>query len=274
MVFQNYALFPRMTVGQNVAFGLRKKKLGQRELEAKVGGALDSVHLADRARSPVADLSGGEQQRVAVARAIVVEPGVLLFDEPLSNLDAALRASTRNEIKALQERTGITTLYVTHDQSEAMSLSTRIGVMSGGKMLQVGSPADAYLKPQTPFVAQFLGSATLLDCEIARSGRELRIGDVVVPLSGGETGGLTGAVIVAVKPEHVLVSREESGRTSAAIIRSVEYQGFLVSLGLSIGDTMVRAVVLASSLQGLPAEGDRVGVKIDWSMCTFFDKDR
>jgi iron(III) transport system ATP-binding protein len=166
-VFQNYALFPHLTVFENVAYGLRVKKVAAAQIAARVRDVLQLVGLAGYERQLPNQLSGGEQQRVALARVIVVEPAVLLFDEPLSNLDARLRVQMRSEIQRLQRSLAITTLYVTHDQEEAMAISDRIAVMSRGELLQVGPPHELYYAPRTLFVAQFIGRANLLPATVA-----------------------------------------------------------------------------------------------------------
>ncbi len=162
MVFQNYALWPHMTVRQNVAFGLEERKLPKDEIDAKVKAALALVSLSEYAARRPSQLSGGQQQRVALARTIAVEPQVLLLDEPLSNLDAKLRVQMRNELRALQRKLGITTIFVTHDQEEAMTTADRIAVMDQGVIQQVGTPVDLYDNPANRFVAHFVGSINLL----------------------------------------------------------------------------------------------------------------
>ncbi len=167
MVFQNYAIFPHLTVWENVAYGLKARKVGKAETERRVQEALELVqidHLKDRKPN---ELSGGQQQRVALARAFVIEPSVLLMDEPLSNLDAKLRVQMRSVIKKLQRRLGITTIYVTHDQEEALAISDRIAVMMDGNIMQIGTPNEIYAKPQNPFVAGFIGVSNFLDCQVA-----------------------------------------------------------------------------------------------------------
>ena len=169
MVFQNYAIFPHLTVKENVAYGLKARKVAKKEMDERVAEALKLVqieHLADRKPN---ELSGGQQQRVALARAFVIEPSVLLMDEPLSNLDAKLRVQMRTVIKKLQRRLGITTIYVTHDQEEALAISDRIAVMKDGNIMQIGTPNEIYAKPQNPFVAGFIGVSNFLDCDVAGS---------------------------------------------------------------------------------------------------------
>src|SRR5262245_10507702 len=166
LVFQNYALFPHLTIFENVAFGLRLRRTAEAELRKRVGEALDLVGLPDLAGRYPRQLSGGQQQRIAIARSVVLEPRILLFDEPLSNLDFKLRLAMRNELRELQRRLCKTTVYVTHDQSEALALSDRIVVMSNGRIEQIGSPRDIYERPANPFVADFIGNSNLLDAVV------------------------------------------------------------------------------------------------------------
>ena len=163
MVFQNYALFPTMTVGENVAYGLEVKKWKRDRIAERVAEALGRVDLDGLEKKPVSQLSGGQQQRVALARALAVEPDVLLFDEPLSNLDLKLREETRRELKALQQELGTTSLYVTHDQQEALALSDLIAVMRAGEIVEVGPPETLYITPETAFVARFLGGSNVIE---------------------------------------------------------------------------------------------------------------
>src|ERR1700760_2853471 len=167
MVFQSYAIWPHMTVFDNVAYGLRVRKRPQAEVRANVERVLGLVQMQAFADRPASKLSGGQQQRVAVARAIAFSPSVLLFDEPLSNLDAKLRAEMRVELRELQKELGITALYVTHDQEEALAISDRVIVMNGGRIEQLGSPEDIYNRPRSRFVADFVGSANLITGRVA-----------------------------------------------------------------------------------------------------------
>jgi len=162
MVFQNYAIFPNLTVEDNVAYGLRARKVKPAELRARVDKALERVRLVDYGSRWPHQLSGGQLQRVAIARVLAIEPTVLLFDEPLSNLDAQLRVQMRVEIRQLQQSLGLTTIYVTHDQEEALAISDRIAILRSGKIEQIGSPEDIYRRPQTAFVAEFLGGTNML----------------------------------------------------------------------------------------------------------------
>ena len=166
MVFQNYAIFPHLNVADNVAYGLKARKVPKEQITPRVDEALRMVQIDQfKARQPN-ELSGGQQQRVALARAFVIEPGVLLMDEPLSNLDAKLRVQMRTTIKKLQRRLGITTIYVTHDQEEALAISDRIAVMKEGNIMQIGRPEEIYRKPANPFVANFIGVSNFVDCTV------------------------------------------------------------------------------------------------------------
>ena len=166
MVFQNYAIFPHLNVADNVAYGLKARKVPKEQIIPRVDEALKMVQIDQlKARQPN-ELSGGQQQRVALARAFVIEPGVLLMDEPLSNLDAKLRVQMRTTIKKLQRRLGITTVYVTHDQEEALAISDRIAVMNQGNIMQIGKPEEIYRKPANPFVANFIGVSNFIDCTV------------------------------------------------------------------------------------------------------------
>jgi multiple sugar transport system ATP-binding protein len=209
MVFQSYALYPHMNVKENLAFGLKRRSVERAEIErrvSEVSGVLGLAGLLDR--KPHA-LSGGQRQRVALGRAIVRDPKVFLFDEPLSNLDAALRVSTRGEIAAIHRRLGATMIYVTHDQVEAMTMGTRICIMNGGRIAQVGEPLDVYRKPADTFVASFLGNppmnllpATVTD---APGGRTLRIGASTITLPPAVSHGMAAgqAVTFGIRPEHI-----------------------------------------------------------------------
>ena len=199
-VFQSYALFPHMTIEENVAFGLKMKRLGSAEVAEKVGRTLDMVQLRDRSNAMPSHLSGGQQQRVALARALVNEPEVLLLDEPLGALDLKLRQAMQLELKDLQQRVGITFVYVTHDQDEALTMSDRIGVMNKGRLLQVGDPQSIYEHPRSRFVADFIGEINLLPAvAVDTESVELLDGQVMHAPNGAEPGR---RVTVAIRPER------------------------------------------------------------------------
>ena len=210
-VFQNYALFPHMTVAQNVAFGLEMKKVPKEEIHRRVAEALDLVHLTGKENRRPKQLSGGQQQRVALARALVNRPKVLLLDEPLGALDLKLRKAMQGELKALQEQVGITFIYVTHDQEEALTMSDRIAVMNQGNVLQVGGPEDIYEHPRSRFVADFIGETNFIHGEIVETGdmAKFRISEKIVvsavhadeeEISKGEK------AILSIRPEKIFIT--------------------------------------------------------------------
>jgi spermidine/putrescine transport system ATP-binding protein len=211
-VFQSYALFPFLTVFDNVAFGLRNKRLPKPELQDRVYTALDLVKLRQFERRRPGQLSGGQQQRVALARALVLQPSVLLLDEPLGALDAKLRRSLKVELKALQEQVGITFLYVTHDQEEALTMSDRLAVMRDGKIVQLGRPSDVYEEPADTYVADFLGASNLMPVQVVSRGPgaqcEVRLGDTVLTAAHGGQDAPDSAHAV-IRPERVRI--EEFG---------------------------------------------------------------
>jgi putative spermidine/putrescine transport system ATP-binding protein len=242
MVFQNYALWPHMTVYKNVAFGLKLRKLPKREIQTRVEHILELVGLTHHVHSYPARISGGEQQRVALARALVLEPKVLLLDEPLSNLDAKLRVRVREEIREIQQRIGITTVFVTHDQDEALSISDRIAVMSGGKVEQYADARHLYREPATSFVAGFVGAMNFYEGAIVPGGIRLGADDIVVPCDDVSTTG-GGMWDVAVRPEDVQVSLDGDG-AEAAVVREVP-RGHYKELVLQAGQHELRAFVSA-----------------------------
>ena len=233
MVFQSYALYPHMTVKDNLAFGLRRRAVPRAEIERRVTEIAETLELAPLlGRRPHA-LSGGQRQRVALGRAIVRDPKVFLFDEPLSNLDAALRVSTRGEIAALHRRLGATMIYVTHDQVEAMTLGTRICIMSGGRVMQVGAPLEVYHAPVNTFVAGFLGNPpmNLIPARVAEGdgGRRLAVAgeSLVLPAARMPALGPDTALTFGIRPEHVSLRRgqAEAGASLAAEVLQTEALG-------------------------------------------------
>ena len=208
MVFQNYAIFPHLTVEENVAYGLKARKVDKKEIDRRVKEALELVQIAPLATRKPSELSGGQQQRVALARAFVIEPSVLLMDEPLSNLDAKLRVQMRSIIKKLQRRLGITTIYVTHDQEEALAISDRIAVMNQGRVMQVGTPSEIYAKPENPFVAGFIGVSNFLNCDVTKcEGGVAKVSikgelDIDVPVRKN----YTGKAQLSARPEQLFFS--------------------------------------------------------------------
>lgn len=200
MVFQNYALYPHMSVSENMGYGLKIAKLPKAEINEKVQAAAKLLQLEDFLNRRPRDLSGGQRQRVAMGRAIVREPAVFLFDEPLSNLDAKLRVQMRLEIRDLQNRLGITSLYVTHDQVEAMTMADRMIVMNMGRAEQIGTPLEVYERPQTLFAAQFIGSPSMNVLDGSIENGSLKISGATV----AENLAITGSVTVGIRPEHII----------------------------------------------------------------------
>jgi spermidine/putrescine transport system ATP-binding protein len=205
-VFQSYALFPHMTVFDNVAFGLEMRKVAKTDVEARVRRVLDQVQLSKRADARPSQLSGGMQQRVALARALVNEPEVLLLDEPLGALDLKLRQNMQYELKDLQSRVGITFIYVTHDQEEALTMSDRIGVMSEGRLLQVGDSHEIYERPTSRYVADFIGDINLVDAEVAGPGAARLSNGVQVSIPRGHPA--SGSIALALRPERLAIHRQ------------------------------------------------------------------
>ncbi|WP_417425428.1 ABC transporter ATP-binding protein [Hoeflea sp.] len=252
LVFQNYALFPHKTVAENVAFGLNYRNVSKPDAQRKVAEALDLVQLPDLGARYPKELSGGQQQRIALARAIVIEPDVLLLDEPLSALDANLREDMRVELKRIQQRIGVTTVFVTHDQTEALAMSDQIIVMSKGQVEQVGAPEAVYNTPATEFVAQFLGASNLLSARCTSiSGGEisLELPDFPrfsIPKQRAPQITAPGPVRLVIRAEklHLMPagSSAEGDLTVKATVENVDYQGQSARYFLRVGDHQLQAV--------------------------------
>jgi spermidine/putrescine transport system ATP-binding protein len=243
-VFQNYALFPHLTVEENVAFGLKYQKASKQEIRERVGRALELVQMSQFVRRRPNQLSGGQQQRVALARALILNPKVLLLDEPLGALDAKLRKRLQIELKALQEEVGITFIYVTHDQEEALTMSDRIAVMSQGRVEQVGQPKEIYENPATAYVADFLGVSNLMDAEAAGpapEGCKVKLGEFELVAGQGESEAL-GPCKVTIRPERIDIEPQgTSGENRIpGMVERVVYVGatLQVFLHLASGQTI------------------------------------
>src|SRR6202047_1438762 len=264
LVFQNYALFPHLSVFDNIAFGLRLRRLGKAEIADRVGRVLQLVDLAGLGERFPAQLSGGQQQRVAIARSLVLEPQILMFDEPLSNLDFKLRIQMRDELKSLQRRLGKTSIYVTHDQTEALALSDRIAVLSHGRIEQIGTPGEIYEQPATSFVAEFIGSSNLLPARVVGQDGQGTIVETAAGLrlccAAGAAGG-NGAgreVSVLLRPERIRVQEPGTGPGTApncfaARIAEVTYLGedLHLSLDLAGRESLRAALKNARAARGL-----------------------
>lgn len=230
MVFQNYALFPHLTVAENVAFGLRVRGMGSADVRARVERTLETVQLGGFGARYPKQLSGGQQQRVALARALAYEPRVLLLDEPLSNLDAKLRVEMRAEIRALQRQLGVTALYVTHDQEEALSVSDRVMVLNAGRIEQLSTPWDLYNRPQTRFVASFVGTSNILHAQRTAGG--LRVADAVdLP---ARCDGESGEAWLVARPEGLTLGADSAGPSVPGQIKAVTMLGAMVRVEVAL----------------------------------------
>jgi putative spermidine/putrescine transport system ATP-binding protein len=262
MVFQSYALFPNMNVRDNISFGLRIARQPADVIEKRVAEMIEIIHMAEFDHRFPHELSGGQQQRVALARALAIQPQVLLLDEPLSALDAKIRLSLRQEIRAIQRELGITTIYVTHDQEEALSISDRIVVMNRGRIEQVGTPLEIYNAPQTPFVASFVGTLNVLNVKIedqaagraSLDGQMLNLGQPIRESNGQ-------SVAVAIRPEALALlngSIEPSANSLRGIVEDTYFLGSVVRLRVRIGEQPVNADVFNNLHLELPECGQTV----------------
>ncbi len=230
MVFQSYALWPHMTVAENVAFGLEQRKVARGDIPVRVRAALDLVGLGQYGERRPSQLSGGQQQRVALARTLVVEPEVLLLDEPLSNLDAKLREEMRDELRQLQRRTGLTTIFVTHDQEEANAVSDRMALLDAGRIQQIGRPVDLYDRPANRFVAGFLGSATLIEGRVQQGRFEAEGLTLALPAEEARDG----TACLALRPQAITLAADAGGGL-AGRVASRQFLGSLVRYAIAVG---------------------------------------
>jgi iron(III) transport system ATP-binding protein len=266
-VFQNYALFPHLSVFENVAYGLKVKGASKIEIEKSVGDVLALVGLKGYDRQFPHQLSGGEQQRVALARAVVIQPRVLLFDEPLSNLDAKLRVYMRGEIRQLQKALFITAVYVTHDQEEAMAISDHIAVMNEGKIVQIGTAEELYLRPESPFVAQFIGKINLLQAEV----KEVRGEEVLLEILGqiyqipNRTAKLTSGrmVNIFIRPESVELVKEIGERELRGVVMEKTFLGEKVDYVLEVNGHRLNATSYDPFQHGTFSLHQEIGIRLN-----------
>lgn len=270
LVFQNYALFPHRTIGENIAFGLKYRQVSKSDAAIKVREALDIVRLPGVEDRYPSQLSGGQQQRIALARAIVIEPDVLLLDEPLSALDANLREDMRVELKSIQDRIGVTSIFVTHDQSEALAMSDKIVVMSAGRVEQIGAPDEVYNTPASEFVASFLGASNLLEARVVDRDaghvvlETAEFGRTPVPLSHAATLGDRPDAKLMVRAEKLTLA-PDGAEGVAAVVEAVDYQGQLARYFLRLGDTQLTAM---NMIDGKPfAPGQTVALQLNPDAC-------
>jgi ABC-type Fe3+/spermidine/putrescine transport system ATPase subunit len=276
-VFQNYALFPHLSVFENVAYGLRVKGMSKAEIENSVGQVIKLVGLKGYERQFPHQLSGGEQQRVALARAVVIQPQVLLFDEPLSNLDAKLRVYMRSEIRSLQKALSITAVYVTHDQEEAMAISDHIAVMNEGKIVQIGTAEELYLRPESPFVAQFIGKINLLEAEV----KEVREAEASLEILGQiyeipnriAKSALGRKVNVFIRPESVELVKEIGGRELKGVVIEKTFLGEKVDYVLEVNGHRLNATSYDPFQHGTFSLHQEVGIRLNSNAITILKEE-
>lgn len=273
MVFQNYAIFPHMTTFENVAFGLKNQKISKAEIESRVNEILQIVKIHEMKDRLPSKMSGGQQQRIALARAIVIQPDVLLMDEPLSNLDAKLRVEMRSAIKEIQHRFKITTVYVTHDQEEALSVSDRIAVMKDGEIQQIGTPVTIYQRPQNRYVATFIGQSNLLDAHVVRSGQQaalrfangyvLPVPDLAEHASEGQ------AVQLLVRPNEFVLS---SGEGLEGVVRESTFLGMYIQYKVQLADQQIVEVWSHDLSLPILQKGENVKLRVQAPVLNVFDR--
>ena len=261
MVFQSYSLFPNMSALDNVGFGLRMRKMGAAGRRRRAHELLELVGLSAQASQFPHQLSGGQQQRVALARALAIEPRVLLLDEPLSALDAKVRLQLREQIRSLQQRLGITTLFVTHDQEEALSMADRVGVMKDGSLEQIAVPSELYMRPATVFVAEFVGTMNRIPGELSSGGQATALG-TVADVQAGCTDVPPGAVDVLVRPENLRIAAIANGN---GIVTSRTFLGSVTRIHVLLSGDVTVQVDVPSAAAAQLAPGASVQVSLDGS---------
>lgn len=275
MVFQNYAIFPHMSIAENVAFGLKNRKVPKDEMEKRVEEILDIVKIKQLKDRMPTQLSGGQQQRVALARAIVINPAVLLMDEPLSNLDAKLRVEMRNAIKTIQQKVGITTVYVTHDQEEALAVSDRIAVMNDGVIQQIGTPKSVYQRPYNKFVANFIGLSNIFEVKITagNNGKNIDFGGYSESMSNLTEAVKPGQkVLVAVRPEEFEIHHEAVPGIHA-IVQSSVFLGITTHYFMKLKTGADIEVIQTSDISEIIPNGKEVVLTVDKKKINVFTED-
>ncbi|WP_024347945.1 ABC transporter ATP-binding protein [Lacrimispora indolis] len=275
MVFQNYAIFPHMTVRDNVAFGLKNRKMPASQIEAQVDEILKIVKIDHLKNRMPAKLSGGQQQRVALARAIVIHPEVLLMDEPLSNLDAKLRVEMRNAIKRIQQQIGITTVYVTHDQEEALAVSDRIAVMNGGVIQQIDTPKNIYQRPANLFVSTFIGLSNILSGKISKKNghTSIQIQDYAVPMDQLSQDVKDGQNIkVSIRPEEFIINQSD-GAGIPATVKSSVFLGITTHYFVVLADGQEIEVIQNSDIWDIIPEGSQIRLAVQPQKINIYTED-
>ena len=268
MVFQSYALFPNMTVAENIGYGLKVTGKPKAEIKQRVNEMLALIHLESFEMRYPGQLSGGQQQRVALARALAIHPQVLLLDEPLSALDAKIRVELRQEIRRIQQQLSITTIYVTHDQEEALSLSDRVVVMSQGRIEQVGTPAEIYSYPETEFVAKFVGQINLLAVDIVNPPNGLvKVGQQAVRTSRAVNFPEGNPLRLAIRPEELNPGHVEGANNLTGIVDAITYLGSIVRLRINIEGNLVLMDMFNERKLHLPVVGDPFELNFDADAC-------
>jgi len=277
MVFQNYAIFPHMTVRKNVEFGLKNRKMTREQIKAQADKFMKLMHVDEYADRLPERLSGGQQQRVALARALCIEPNVLLFDEPLSNLDAKLRVEMRTVIKQIQHNVGITTVYVTHDQEEAMAISDRIAVMNAGVIQHVGTPKNIYQRPANLFVSTFIGRSNVMNAKLQVEG-----GKCYIVTSSGYKAEMKNVlpeyqkpqdIIMSVRPEELLLSRDAEAEGMGATVDDCVFLGLMTHYFVHLDSGEEAEIIQESSIDNIIEPGTRIKLTINTDKVNIFTAD-
>ena len=277
MVFQNYAIFPHMTVRKNVEFGLKNRKLSKEKVKEQTDKFMKLMHVDEYADRLPERLSGGQQQRVALARALCIDPDVLLFDEPLSNLDAKLRVEMRTVIKNIQHSVGITTVYVTHDQEEAMAISDRIAVMNAGVIQHVGTPKNIYQRPANLFVSTFIGRSNVMDAKlecaggkcylVTKSGYRTEMTNVLSQYQKSQD------VVMSVRPEELLLSRDSAGEGITATVDDCVFLGLMTHYFVHLESGEEAEIIQESSIDSIIEPGTKIKLTINTDKVNLFTAD-
>jgi putative spermidine/putrescine transport system ATP-binding protein len=268
MVFQSYALFPNMTIGQNIGFGLKVRNIDTGKIKERVDEMLSLIHLEKHIDKYPYQLSGGQQQRIALARALAISPRVLLLDEPLSALDAKIRVELRQEIRRIQQATNITTVYVTHDQEEALSLSDRVVVMSQGHMEQVGTPVQIYNYPSTEFVAQFVGQLNLLPVtDVNITTGQCKLAGQEVKFDHSSDRMVSDQPRLAIRPEELQIGTGDGRNALTGTVESVLFLGAVVRLRINLGGVYLSADLFNERNTTLPRKGEDVLISFSIHSC-------